>query len=247
VEFKQLSGGQIMLTLPDLEIKNVEIIEWKVGPGYNQEVSKGLRFKMSMPMMNSRDLQSMLAIGTINSWMIRVTRKETFMNNVLGRMYMPLKTQKQKRAAFVGDVQVEEAFFEIYYAAASPSKRFERFNCPAFDHDKVIEKVDIRRSGGRAIPKLVSSPIVSIAEGGKVEEFGFRPALFNGGMSLAGEYNIEIALYDFEKKVRRSDFVAYPQTVIISAERSKQIKGCAKFNIPQRNESSGSEFQMKRR
>ena len=242
-EYKILPGGRILITPKEMNIVDVDILSWRVGPGYQQTLSKGLRFKMSLPILQTKDLSHMITLGGINGWLLRVVRKDTFRSTSLGMMYVPLVSMKKSRSVF-SDSQTEEGFFDVYYAAASPSKRFEKFNCPAFGHDKIIDKVE-EKTVIKVLGKIVSGPVISKKVRGKVIEFGFRPALFNGGMSLEGKYYVELALYDYVNKIRRSDFIRYPEEIIVRKEQTKNIKGCARFKIPQRvNRRGAKDFKM---
>jgi hypothetical protein len=237
-----------MLTPYGMHINKVEVIDWKVGAGFKQVVSKGLRFRVSLPILDSEDLDNMHKSTRTNGWIVRLTRRGSLRAKAIGRMYIPLVGGRTggRRPIFSSGNQQEEAHFEVFYAAASPSKRFENFICPAFGHNLVIKEVDIIKLK-EVSSKITPSSTMNRKVRGKCQKFSFRPALFNGGPKLAGRYKVEIAAYDYNKKVRRSSYVEFPEEVKVYKEVRKPIRGCSGFKIPKRKNRGGTgEFKFSR-
>jgi hypothetical protein len=53
------------------------------------------------------------------------------------------------------------------------------------------------------------------------------PSSFNGGNSLVGEYFLEIAPYDSEKKLIHSSFKRIPRYVEVLSEERVPVKSCS--------------------
>jgi len=232
VTYKSLSKTRAMIT-SDLHIKNVEVIDWKVGPMGKQIISKGLRFKVQLPILDNDDLKDLITNTQTTAWLLKLSRRGSTQYGDIGRVHIPLtgSEKKKQRGIFTSSTQQKDAFFEVMYSAAAPSKRFESFKCPAFGHNYSIEDIKLVSTRSQ-IDKIVPSASNRAALDGKSQEFSFMPAQFNGGPELASTYTIEIAAYDHINKVRRSDYIPYPEEVQVSKEIHQSIKGCSSFDIP---------------
>jgi hypothetical protein len=111
---------------------------------------------------------------------------------------------------------------KVYYAAAFASERFRSFKCPAFGHNKKIDKMEIVGSNeefslsiGQTAPYSEKSQLVELT-----------PSSFNAGHSTVGEYFVEIAAYDSKKKVIHSSFKRLPMHVSVTREDEVRIKSC---------------------
>jgi len=238
-EYSQyVKGRDLSVTIlsEDVHVKSVEIIDWKVGPMFKQTVSKGINVKMTFPMLREKNVKDLLKNQKANSWLIRVSRDEWPRPKILGYMYIPVIIPRRSAVAS----------FNINYAAAAMSFRFENFKCPAMDHSKVISKLNVDDYKKEHMTKILVGPFQRTEIEEKVVKFALRPNVFNGGSSLEGEYYVELALYDFKGKVRRSNFVKYPEKFKIVTERTKIIKGCSGFKVPSKDKEEKKKFKFGR-
>lgn len=225
-------------TLEDKKLKltETEVIDWKVGPGFKQKVSKGFQIVFNLPVLSMDDARTLYENYTINGWVIRVIKDGRKGRRTLGYMYYPIKHKKEGRMSFGGQ-QIKSGAVRIFYAAASMSNRFQNFQCPAFEHNLSIEDIRLNEVKGPT-PRFLISGAEEKKIYGKVEKFSLSPTIFNGEMNLSGSYFIELALYNVEKQLRKSNFVIIPGSVDVRREEQHVIRGCQGATVPPREEEA---------
>jgi len=237
-EFKIDEFNRVSIAFDDSGIENVSNIEWKVGPGFKQTVSKGVLVKIRFPLLEKDNITE-LDKRNIDSWIVRVSKSNLNSRQVIGYVYIPLRITGTRVVT-----QRSQSFFNIYYAAASPSPRFENFMCPAFGHQKLIENIELEK-GNVLNSNLIVSTADSVAISATVEKFGVRPVSFNAGPSLVGEYMIEISAYNAKKQIRMSNFMEVPGVIKIKSETEVPIKGCLNAQIPEKiDQQDSSRFKF---
>ncbi len=217
----------------DLKLTEVKVIDWKVGPGFKTVISKGFQLVFNLPLLSNEAANELYEKQKVNGWVLRVIKNGARGRRVLGYMYYPIKHSGKGRLSFGGQ-QIKNGAIRVFYAAASMSSRFRSFKCPAFEHNLKIEGIKITDEGP-ARPFLVSS-VTDKRIPGKIEKFSLRPIIFNGEMRLSGSYSLELALYNVEGQLRKSNFVKIPGEVIVTSELPVVIKGCQGATIPPRQD-----------
>lgn len=230
-----------MTIIPNrVSISSAEVSDWRVGPLRRQKVSKGIKIKLDFPQLEKEHLQDLVNTIEIDSWIIRVKRKTLVTSETLDTFYVPLIVPGRGKTTF-RIKQVQAGFFNIYYSAAAISSRFEKFQCPAFDHSKEVTDFEIINVVGREKAIRASRTNASLTTG-KLEPYSYRPFPINGGKDLIGEYHFEIALFNAKDKLRKSNWFELHEALKISKESSVDIKGCKDFKIP-KNDSTIDNIQ----
>jgi hypothetical protein len=239
VEFDNKGG--VTVKNPTAIFEDVEILEWKVGPLKRQRVSKGFRLGISFPLIKSDELIKIVDLRDVDSWIVRVNRGSNFGHVNLGSLYVPLK--KPGKKAELGLRPMIKGYVQVYYGAAALSKRFETSTCPGFHHRKVIEEANIRDTPNTSSSLIVLNDAQETASSERVHAFGYNPYPFNGGMDLKGNYFLEIAFYNSQKKIIKSSFIPYADFLEVGYEKEIAIKGCGASempnNIPAEREKNG--------
>jgi len=238
--------GVITIDPKTAHIISVETIPWKTGPAFKYTVTKGVQIGIRFPLLKDDDFDDMLENSGSNSWLVKVTREGGTGEKEIGQLYVPLSRVAKRAKREVKRMQNPTGYFNIYYLAAGPSSRFERFLCPAFGHNLVIKNA-VLEERFKYIQQIVASPTINDSVGGRINEFSVRPPVINGGNTLDGRYYIEIALYDYQNKIRKSNFVRLLHDVAIKGETPIYIPGCQNFQIPPRpTEGPPREFHWNR-
>lgn len=216
-------------------ISGVKIEKWRVGPLRKQELSKGVTAYISFPQLKREDLERLISEFGIDSWLVKVKKRSFSVNTTLGYLYIPLIVPGTQGRNKNRRHQIKKGTFSVYYSAAAISKRFENFECPAFSHDRYVDKVSI---DGRAVTldQLFAGPLEETYIGAKVTEYSYSGNILNGGQSIEGEYTVEIALYNHKDKKKKSNFIELVEAMNITSERRRAISGCEGFQIPAKEE-----------
>jgi hypothetical protein len=226
------------------KIVDVTIVPWKVGAAFKKVISKGIMIKVKLPILSNSDRKKILREKGINSWIIRVKKfRLAGQSEILGYLQVPFIINFKRRKMAVGGGAIKHAFFQVNYAAAAISRRLENMYCPALGHRKIIRKVKIRDNGTRDSTFSITRNTRIQA---KVNAHQVRPYTFNGGMSLRGDYVVELALYGTKRKMVYSNFVRLNQIVNASDERDVQLKECATFKIPPKPKDIRKRFKFGR-
>ncbi len=214
------------------KIKDIDLVPWSIGSGLKKvTITKGFLVAIELPRLSKDDTMFIYETFSVDSWLIRVTKSSgPGTGSVLGYFYAPI-VRKEIRSDHVSPATMLKAFFKVMYSAAAPSARFERFECPAFDHNKVIEQYEIFGQQTNPPGVRVSPQETLRANAQKVE---ITPVQFNGGSSLRGKYEVELALYNSEEKRVSSEWITLNQSIFIISENSKLLPGCSGFQIPER-------------
>lgn len=228
----------------NLEMSDIKIMDWRVGPLRRQEVSKGVRLRFNIPLVEPVGLEELISKFGVNSWLVRIKRKSLIHTEYLGMFYIPLIVPGQQVTNKVRRNQMKTGALAIYYSAAARSKRFEGFACPAFNHSRRIERYNVEYDDSKVDDFYVNSFEQNYVNS-QVDVFSYDTIVFDAGMSLEGEYFLEMALYNFETKRRLSNFVSYPQKLILGGEKQIAIRGCENYKIPAKEIDDRSINQFK--
>lgn len=225
------SGKRVIIKPVNAGIADIDIMKWKVGMMRNITISRGVQVTVNFPKIAKEHLRFLVDKYSIDSWVVKVKRRGMMRNETIGYLYVPIILPGQKNVMRIN--QLSTGSFKVFYAASAVSSRFSRLPCPAFKHDYLIEKVDIQRTKP-LMTKLVVSPVEEQRILAKVEEFNYSNTVINGGKELRGEYYLEIAFYNKERKVKLSNWIELDGVAKVLRERSIPLKGCENFKIPPR-------------
>jgi hypothetical protein len=112
----------------------------------------------------------------------------------------------------------------LFYQAASVSKSFRNFHCPAFNHRYEIEDFEIKKRNGAKMEDIYVRLVQQIR--GKVGQLRFAPTVLPGGLNLAGNYLVDMALYSSRKKQRYSNWHKASGMLNISREVIRNVQSC---------------------
>lgn len=225
--------------------EDADVVPWTVGFLGKQKVAKGIKIKVKFPQLETEDIEDLVNNRGADSWLIRVRRRTMGRSEILGFLYVPIALPGTKDAGQMRIKQTKGGFFSVYYAAAAISSRFEKFDCPAFDHDKWIDeiKVETDNTPGSVI---ATSPSEMEIVSARVEAFTYSTITLNGGRSLTGEYIIDLALYNQTEKRKMSNYLELADRVFVSKEVSVPLEGCTGFKIPPKEEEKSKPFKFGR-
>ena len=218
-----LSRDAMGLRLADvqMDISHLNEIEWAIGKQKEVTVTQSFVFMVDMPKVSEDDLAHLTNKRGINSWIMRVIVQRGSERQDLGSLYTRFKPKHTARGQ--GGGAPANVSLKVFYAAAYPSERFRFFKCPAFGHDKRIK--DMRISGEAKNFEITIDQMTSYPEKSQLVEL--TPSSFNGGNSLVGEYFVEIAPYDSDKKVIHGAFKRIPMFVEVLSEEGVSVQSCA--------------------
>ena len=227
------SGQRVIIKPVSAGVEDIDVVRWKVGLMRNLTVSRGIQIVVNFPKIDKKHLHFLVDKYGVDSWVIKVKRRGMMRNETMGYLYIPLILPGQKNVMRIN--QLSTGSFKVYYAASAVSSRFSNLPCPAFNHDLLIEKVELVTSNP-LVTNLVVSPVEEERILAKVEEFNYANTVINGGKELRGEYYLEIAFYNKKRKVKLSNFIELAGVGKVVRERSVPISGCENYTIPPRGE-----------
>jgi hypothetical protein len=203
-----------------MEIANLNDAEWFVGKRKEKKISQSFTFIVGMPKVREDDLQYLTDHRGVDAWILRLIAIRGSEAQDLGSLYAQFKPRKIGRGESGG--ATASVTIKVFYAAAYASERFRAFRCPAFGHNKKIESLQIVGENepffltiGQSIDYKEKSHLIELS-----------PSAFNGGNSLTGDYFVEIAAYNSQKKTIHSSFKRIPMSVSISQEEEINIPSC---------------------
>lgn len=205
-----------------MEISRLTEIRWLVGRPKETYISQSFTFMVDMPNIKQDDLDYLTETYGVDAWILRIIAQRGSETQDLGSLYTPFQTKKIIRGSHKTGAP-SNVSFKVYYAAAYASERFRTFSCPAFGHNLKIDSMSINGDDSEFSLSITQS--MPYPERSQLVELS--PSAFNGGNSLKGEYFIEIAPYNSEKKVILASFKRLPQSIVISSEEKKNISSCA--------------------
>ena len=230
--YQYLQSNSVAIGVNNLQIVKSKIIDWQVGIGSKNLISKGVTITLTLPILQSQDLSDLLEKRGANAWLLRLSRDTAQGRRVVGKIYVPLTSADNTRRTSLKISQLSPITIAVHYAAAAISQRFENFACPAFGHQRVISGVTISRPGTKSSDLIVSSISYHSSREGNIEKYSFRTPVLNGGETLQGSYLLEVAAYNYQEKRLKSNYSEYTQRLDIGPEMQRPLKGCSNFTIP---------------
>jgi hypothetical protein len=175
---------------------------------------------VDLPRIRTEDLEFLTSERGVDAWILRLIAGHGSETQDIGSLYAPFRPRRLSRGMVSGIPK--SVTLKVFYAAAFASERFRGFKCPAFGHDRKInglsvlgEDREFSLSIGQAVPYPEKTQMVELT-----------PSSFNGGNRLTGEYFVEIAAFNSNKKTILSPFTRIPMSVAVRAEDVIRIKSC---------------------
>ena len=231
-EYKKTDRGHVFVTINESVVEKVKNIPWRVGGVLRrQEVSKGFSMKVKLPLLSTKSIRDLVNTRNVDSWLLRVRKLSYSGSKTLGYVYIPIVIPGRSMDYAFKIKQLGHGMINVYYSASAISTRFENLRCPALNHNTLIKELKISKDSGK-LKKMIVSPVEREKINRKVNKYGYRPIVLNGGEVLTGRYKVDIAFFNFSSKTKESSYIELPSTVEISGERTKAISGCANFEYP---------------
>lgn len=204
-----------------MEISHLNEISWLVGTKKEEKVTQSFTFIVDMPKIKQADLDFLADQKGIDSWIVRLIVNRGSETQDLGSLYALFKPKKVARGS-QGTGATSSVTLKVFYAAAYASERFRAFRCPAFGHNKRISSMNIK--GENEEFSLSVSQSAPYNEKSHLVEL--TPTAFNAGNSLIGEYFVEIAPYDSQKRLVHASFKRIPMYISVEREDSVRVRSC---------------------
>ena len=205
----------------EMEVYQLNEIEWFVGKRKEEKITQSLTFIVSMPKVKEDDLDYLREKKNIDAWIVRLISRKSGEERDLGSLYTLFKPQRAGRGHSGGPAA--SVTIKLYYAAAYASERFRNFKCPAFSHNKKVDRMSIE---GENTPfELMVTAGAPYGE--RSQLIDLTPSSFNAGHSLIGDYYLEIAAYNSQKRIVYSPFKRIPMSVAVRSEEAINIQSCA--------------------
>ncbi|MBT3585871.1 MAG: hypothetical protein HN509_13275 [Halobacteriovoraceae bacterium] len=231
--FEKRGDKAALVTPNQAGISEVQLVKWHVGPPLSkQTITKGIRFEVTFPMLEKDHLQYLVDHLKVDSWLVRLNKRTlTRAARLKPLYYIPLIVPQPRSVGSTLRIrQLEKGFFKVFYKAAAFSPRFAAIRCPQFGHRKVIlDFQEVASSGRMKALKISRGNKKRVYE--KVEKFSYEPKIVDGGRSLLGKFDVEIAFYDSATKTRLSNFASLSDTIKVTKERDGIIKGCNNYKM----------------
>lgn len=204
-----------------MDISHLNEISWLVGQKKEEKITQSFTFIVDMPKIKQDDLLFLSEQKGIDAWIIRLIINRGSETQDLGSLYALFKPKKMSRGS-QGTGATSSVTLKVFYAAAYASERFRTFKCPAFGHTKRISSMSIK--GDNEEFSLSVSMTAPYNEKSNLVELA--PTAFNAGNSLIGEYFVEIAPYDSQRKMVHASFKRLPMHISVEREENIRVKSC---------------------
>lgn len=219
----------------DPSVSSVKNISWRVGKYGKEKVSRGFRMYFELPKLSDEAWKSLYENEAINGWLIRLRRKNNLRNEVMGYYAVEMISPKPESKSIYRIQGTKEASLGVYYAASSISSRLDHLPCPAFDHRFWLDDIEVTdRPVGERL--WVTNPVDEITMRPKVTVISYSAVTINGGMSLKGEYYIDLALYNTFTKKKKTSLIELANHVSVQKEEERVIKGCENYVVPDKGD-----------
>lgn len=232
-DFKYESNTAYIST-SGVAIDEVREIPWKVGKGARDLVSRGMRFSFELPNIEDQALEVLYSKKGIDSWLIKLSRKQGLRTETLGFYSMMLVSPDPRDSQNLRFSSPKKGSIGINYAASSISMRLNELPCPALNHRYIISSLSLKAQSIKPKQNWVVSGADDIKVNRKVELISYSPVTVNGGMELKGDYSIELAFYNQKSKRRLSSFVELEKVVSLDKEEVVAVEGCENYIVPER-------------
>lgn len=214
IELRQ-KNGIAFLDNVNLKVEQVENVPWLVGQEREVEISKGFRFDVTVPQISKKASELLYKVHGVDAFLYRLSKINRGSRQHLGYVAINSRSSSHITKAFSAN---------IYYHAASVSRQFRGFQCPAFDHRKELKDFSIKKKSSNGNIDIYARPKDFIR--GEVSRLSFSPLIFSGGSELRGDYLVEVALFNSNSKRLFSNWYPLNQFISVSSEVNKRVKSC---------------------
>ena len=196
------------------KLEDAKIVDWEVGREKDVTISKGIRLYITVPNITDEGKDLLAAKYGISSIVYRLSRIRRGSIQSLGYFHYRLNNITRTTKNFT---------LSLFYHAASVSKRFRLFHCPAFNHRSIIEDYNVEKIGFDA-EDIYIRPVEIVPA--KVTRLRFAPMIVSGGTELKGKYILEYAFYNESSKRRFSNWHKVDGVLNIENEVIKTLPSC---------------------
>ena len=197
------------------ELNKTKEIEWKIGRDREANISKGVRFHITVPRLKREDEKKLMTKYGVDSLIFRFVRAYKGQTTVMNQIYFPFKNMTRN---------TEDFSVNLFYQAASISKTFRNFHCPAFDHRLKVEDFEVKTRSAASKENIY----IRLSEyvKGQVSLLKYAPTVLPGGSVLKGDYFVDLAFYNSSKKQRYSKWHKTSGILSIQREVKKHVQSC---------------------
>ncbi len=220
----------------DAKVTDVEEVAWKVGPYQKQRLSRGIRVHFSFPLITNDAAKILHEKRKADSWLIRLRRKTFVSSKIIGHFVSTFVNQSNSRN--VRYQSPSGGVLRIDYAASAISMRLGSLSCPSLGHRKRITEMEVSNTSQQKRQTLTSLPSDNFYVSPKVEAISYHPVVVNGGNQLKGNYHLEVALYNQEKKQRLSNWLKIKKAASVKAIEEIVVRGCKNDYFPGKDDNS---------
>lgn len=207
-------NGLFFFETMSFNITDLRHIEWDVGLEKEKTVSKGLRVSVDIPKIDEDSVRKLIA-SRIDSFIYKIIyRSASGSTRPIGHIAIPFSTVSKRTQTFT---------LNLYYHAASVSKTFRLFKCPAFDHRYLLDDYDLESRNVDA-KKWVLSRGDEIRHA--VSTKRFSPQIVSTGRSMRGTYEIHMAMYNTKSKVTSGRWIRSNQIIKVDQEVKQSVASC---------------------
>jgi hypothetical protein len=197
------------------EVKDLKNIEWDIGRKREVTISKGLRFSSTIPSVSEDSKELLMKKFGIDSWLIKISRIRRGHASSLGHFYIRLENMTRTTKDFT---------VNLYYHAASVSKKFRLFHCPAFNHRFELNDFSLDSRAKSQKKDLFIRPVKRLAA--KANRLRFAPIVVSAGRSLIGKYVVDFALYNSKTKRVYTNWLHGDGLINITQEIARSVASC---------------------
>jgi len=226
----------------NVAISDMRVIKWRVGKFGKDILSRGFRLSFELPLLSDEALKVLYEKKNIDSWLIRLKRKQGLHSEILGYYSMTMISPDPRHSSRLRFRSPKKASIGINYAASSISMRLSELPCPALNHRLLIDDYEVKNKGTNKQSWVVSG-VDDYYVSPKVTMISYSPITVNGGMKLKGDYSVELAFYNQKLKRRLSSFVTLMNIASVEKEAEVTVKGCENYIVPNREEGEGNPVQ----
>ena len=152
-EYKKTPQGGVLITPHGIKIKDLKIIRWKVGYKYRDEVSKGIKFHLLLPLIKKEYLHRLVKMG-VDSWVIKISRNRIISTETLDYFTIPLLIPQKQIMGSSSFKPMRSGRVNIFYASSFINLDKSSSACPKLGHRKIITKLDIKHK--KSLGKIFS-------------------------------------------------------------------------------------------
>lgn len=217
------------------EIVDQNIIEWKAGLNREKLLSKGFSLSIELNEIETKTKEFLSSKYRVDSWIFKFYQMNpNGRKNHIGYVSIPFDriTRQFKKFNVI-----------FYYMAASFSRHYREFKCPAFNHRKRIENIFLEKTYTKDEKIFLSKNETIEAPINNGTKF---PITFNLGDTLLGNYFFEVALFSTTTNTIYSKWLPGKNFVKINDEKTISVPTCIGIKEENTLPSSPSDLDIKK-